>query len=58
MEGTGSLVGLNIYISVSALKYHGIGGKLLNNETIVNYGLELVDGCMNTYNTAYGCRAS
>lgn len=26
-----------------------IGGKLLNNDTIVQIGLELVDGCWNTY---------
>jgi mannosyl-oligosaccharide alpha-1,2-mannosidase len=26
-----------------------LGGKLLNNDTIVNIGLELADGCWNTY---------
>jgi mannosyl-oligosaccharide alpha-1,2-mannosidase len=32
-----------------------VGGKLLNNDTIVQYGLELVDACMNTYlSTVYG----
>ena len=31
-----------------------LGGKLINNETIVNYGLDLVEGCWNTYSgTAY-----
>lgn len=30
------------------------GGKILNNQTIVNYGLQLTDACWNTYNsTAY-----
>jgi mannosyl-oligosaccharide alpha-1,2-mannosidase len=33
--------------------FHGgnwiLGGKLLNNETIVKYGLDLTDGCWNTY---------
>ncbi|THV01974.1 seven-hairpin glycosidase [Dendrothele bispora CBS 962.96] len=28
-----------------------MGGKLTNNETIVNYGLELVEGCWNTYSS-------
>lgn len=26
-----------------------LGGKLLNNQTIINVALELVDGCWNTY---------
>jgi mannosyl-oligosaccharide alpha-1,2-mannosidase len=26
-----------------------MGGKLLDNQTIVNYGLKLVDACINTY---------
>ncbi|KAG6819563.1 hypothetical protein H0H93_010728 [Arthromyces matolae] len=26
-----------------------LGGKLLNNDTIVNYGLQLADACWNTY---------
>ena len=26
-----------------------MGGKLLNNQTIVNYGLQLTDACWNTY---------
>ncbi|KAG2006822.1 mannosyl-oligosaccharide 1,2-alpha-mannosidase [Coprinopsis cinerea AmutBmut pab1-1] len=34
--------------------FHGgnwiYGGRLINNETIVNYGLDLVEGCWNTYN--------
>ncbi|RDB30027.1 putative mannosyl-oligosaccharide alpha-1,2-mannosidase 1B [Hypsizygus marmoreus] len=39
--------------------FHGgnwiFGGKLLNNETIVDYGLQLVDACWNTYaSTATG----
>ncbi|TFK22434.1 seven-hairpin glycosidase [Coprinopsis marcescibilis] len=39
--------------------FHGgnwiYGGKLINNETIVNYGLDLVEGCWNTYsNTPSG----
>ncbi|TFK73471.1 glycoside hydrolase family 47 protein [Pluteus cervinus] len=33
--------------------FHGgnwiFGGRLLNNETIVNYGLQLADACWNTY---------
>ncbi|KAL0959972.1 hypothetical protein HGRIS_011634 [Hohenbuehelia grisea] len=33
--------------------FHGgnwiLGGKLLNNDTIVDYGLELTDACWNTY---------
>jgi len=28
-----------------------MGGKLLNNQTIVDYGLKLVDACWNTYAT-------
>ncbi|KAH7099793.1 seven-hairpin glycosidase [Auriculariales sp. MPI-PUGE-AT-0066] len=31
-----------------------MGGKLIGNETIVNWGLELVDGCIATYNTSTG----
>ncbi|KAH6877379.1 glycoside hydrolase [Coprinopsis sp. MPI-PUGE-AT-0042] len=27
------------------------GGKLTNNQTIVDYGLELLEGCWNTYNS-------
>ncbi|EIW78379.1 glycoside hydrolase family 47 protein [Coniophora puteana RWD-64-598 SS2] len=39
--------------------FHGgnwiLGGKLLNNDTIVNYGLQLTDACLNTYaSTATG----
>jgi hypothetical protein len=31
-----------------------LGGRLLNNDTIVNIGLELADACWNTYaSTAY-----
>ena len=31
-----------------------MGGRLLNNQTIVNLGLELNEGCWNTYaSTAY-----
>lgn len=31
-----------------------MGGKLLNNNTIVKIGLQLVDACWNTYaSTAY-----
>jgi hypothetical protein len=31
-----------------------IGGRLLNNDTIVKIGLDLVDSCWNTYaSTAY-----
>ena len=30
------------------------GGRLINNDTIVKIGLDLVDGCWNTYaSTAY-----
>ncbi|KZV95871.1 seven-hairpin glycosidase [Exidia glandulosa HHB12029] len=31
-----------------------MGGRLLGNETIVKYGLSLVDGCIATYNTTTG----
>ncbi|KAJ6453651.1 seven-hairpin glycosidase [Mycena vitilis] len=31
-----------------------MGGKLLNNATIVNLGLNITDSCMNTYNTPTG----
>ncbi|KAF9078695.1 glycoside hydrolase family 47 protein [Rhodocollybia butyracea] len=35
--------------------FHGgnwiLGGKMTNNETIVNYGLALVDACWNTYSS-------
>ncbi|KAF8512524.1 glycoside hydrolase family 47 protein [Hysterangium stoloniferum] len=35
--------------------FHGgnwiLGGKLLNNQTIVDYGLQLVDACWNTYSS-------
>ncbi|KAJ7212352.1 seven-hairpin glycosidase [Mycena rebaudengoi] len=31
-----------------------MGGKLLDNATIVNFGLNLTDSCMNTYNTPTG----
>ncbi|KAJ7285729.1 glycoside hydrolase family 47 protein [Mycena rebaudengoi] len=53
-----SIKNLSRHTSSHLTCFHGgnwiLGGKLLNNETIVNYGLELVDGCMNTYNTATG----
>ncbi|KAJ6459874.1 seven-hairpin glycosidase [Mycena sanguinolenta] len=31
-----------------------LGGKLLNNDTIVNFGLNITDSCINTYNTPTG----
>ncbi|KAF7364649.1 alpha-1,2-Mannosidase [Mycena venus] len=31
-----------------------MGGKLLDNATIVNFGLNITDSCMNTYNTPTG----
>ncbi|EIW74556.1 glycoside hydrolase family 47 protein [Coniophora puteana RWD-64-598 SS2] len=41
------------HVSSHLACFHGgnwiLGGKLLNNDTIVNYGLELVDACFNTY---------
>ncbi|KAH8829477.1 glycoside hydrolase family 47 protein [Flagelloscypha sp. PMI_526] len=47
------------HISSNLACFHGgnwiLGGKLTNNETIVNYGLELADACWNTYtSTATG----
>ncbi|KAJ7109482.1 glycoside hydrolase family 47 protein [Mycena epipterygia] len=48
-----AVTGLIHHTSAHLTCFHGgnwiLGGKLLNNETIVNYGLALVDGCMNTY---------
>lgn len=29
-----------------------MGGKLLGNQTIVNYGLNITDSCMDTYTTS------
>ncbi|THU94524.1 glycoside hydrolase family 47 protein [Dendrothele bispora CBS 962.96] len=48
-----------VHISSHLACFHGgnwiLGGKLLNNETIVNIGLELVEACWNTYaSTATG----
>ncbi|KAF9010160.1 glycoside hydrolase [Cyathus striatus] len=41
------------HVSSHLACFHGgnwlFGGKLLNNDTIVQYGLELVDACWNTY---------
>ncbi|KAF8586606.1 glycoside hydrolase family 47 protein [Ramaria rubella] len=41
------------HISSHLACFHGgnwiLGGKLLNNQTIVDYGLQLVDACWNTY---------
>ena len=41
------------HISSHLACFHGgnwiLGGKLLNNQTIVDYGLKLVDACWNTY---------
>ncbi|KAJ6600240.1 glycoside hydrolase [Mycena sp. CBHHK59/15] len=31
-----------------------LGGKLLDNDTIVNFGLNITDSCTNTYNTPTG----
>ncbi|KAJ6623543.1 glycoside hydrolase family 47 protein [Mycena sp. CBHHK59/15] len=48
-----AVAGLIHHTSAHLTCFHGgnwiLGGKLLNNETIVSYGLALVDGCMNTY---------
>ncbi|KAJ6597000.1 glycoside hydrolase family 47 protein [Mycena vulgaris] len=54
-----AVAGLIHHTSAHLTCFHGgnwiMGGKLLNNDTIVNYGLALVDGCMNTYkSTATG----
>ncbi|KAJ7219374.1 seven-hairpin glycosidase [Mycena pura] len=54
-----AITGLIHHTSGHLTCFHGgnwiLGGKLLNNETIVNYGLALVDGCINTYiGTAIG----
>lgn len=47
------------HISSHLACFHGgnwlYGGRLLNNDTIVNYALQLIDGCWNTYeSTATG----
>jgi len=45
----------SVFLSVSPIIRAGysqfgvIGGRLLNNETIVNIALGLIDGCWNTY---------
>jgi hypothetical protein len=52
-EATGSLVTsslFRVYLSLTFIE----GGKLTNNDTIVNIGLQLTDACWNTYaSTAY-----
>ncbi|KAH8929996.1 glycoside hydrolase family 47 protein [Atractiella rhizophila] len=46
--------GGNLYISSHLACYAGgnwvLGGKMLANQTIINYGLSLIDACHNTYN--------
>jgi mannosyl-oligosaccharide alpha-1,2-mannosidase len=41
------------HVSSHLACFHGgnwlMGGKLMNNDTIVQYGLALVEGCWNTY---------
>ncbi|KAJ6547673.1 seven-hairpin glycosidase [Mycena capillaripes] len=54
-----SLAGLIHHTSSHLTCFHGgnwiLGGQLLNNDTIVQYGLALVDACVNTYlSTATG----
>ncbi|KAF7338211.1 alpha-1,2-Mannosidase [Mycena venus] len=54
-----SFAGLIHHTSSHLTCFHGgnwiLGGKLLNNDTIVQYGLALVDACVNTYlSTATG----
>ncbi|KAF7305092.1 alpha-1,2-Mannosidase [Mycena kentingensis (nom. inval.)] len=54
-----STAGLTRHTSSHLACFHGgnwiLGGKLLNNQTIVDWGLKLVDGCINTYkSTATG----
>ncbi|KAF9517655.1 glycoside hydrolase family 47 protein [Hydnum rufescens UP504] len=43
----------NVYVGSHLECFHGgnwiMGGKLLDNQTIVDYGLKLVDACINTY---------
>ena len=34
-----------------------MGGKLLNRDDIVDWGLKITDGCMETYNTSTGLGA-
>ncbi|KDQ13363.1 glycoside hydrolase family 47 protein [Botryobasidium botryosum FD-172 SS1] len=51
--------GRNRYVSSNLACFHGgnwiMGGKLLDNSTIVDYGLRLADACFNTYSqTATG----
>ncbi|EJT98306.1 seven-hairpin glycosidase [Dacryopinax primogenitus] len=47
--------GAPFYISSHLACFHGgnwlLGGKLLNNDTIFNIGLKLVDACTNTYHS-------
>lgn len=50
MAEIGCLVGPSRYITFeSRLDIQSIGGKLLDNQTIVDIGLQLVDACWNTY---------
>ena len=41
------------HISSHLACFHGgnwlLGGKLLNNQTIIDVALQLIDGCWNTY---------
>ncbi|KAF5371789.1 hypothetical protein D9758_003529 [Tetrapyrgos nigripes] len=45
--------GRRVHVGSHLACFHGgnwiMGGKLLNNDTIVNHGLDLVEGCWNTY---------
>lgn len=57
MQETGSTVSHNtrndLHSQLSRLII-SLGGRLVDNQTIVDYGLELLDGCWNTYiGTAY-----
>jgi hypothetical protein len=50
MEEIGCLVGRLRCISFEfRIENQLIGGKLLDNQTIVDIGLQLVDSCWNTY---------
>jgi hypothetical protein len=52
-EATGSLVTSSLFRVDLSLTFIE-GGKLTNNDTVVNIGLQLTDACWNTYaSTAY-----
>jgi hypothetical protein len=57
-DGGNWILGMALNISLEALSNVLLtGGRLLNNQTIVNVGLQLVDACWNTYaSTQYAFR--